>query len=56
MALKIKMQHHLFSKDFEVPSDVTGFYENIVAILSSLETAAVILQEIQVRKFMYKYN
>jgi len=48
MTLKIKMQHHLFNNDIEVPSDDTGFYKKIVTILSSLETAAAILQEIQV--------
>ena len=52
MALKTHIQQHLFSEDVKSPpeneSDV--FFGKVVFILSSLETAAATLQEIQARK------
>ena len=50
MALKMRIQQHLFNTS--TPQE-DGFYKNAVTILSSLETAAATLQEIEVRKILH---
>jgi len=53
MALKTQIQNYLFNTTAPPAASEAGFYENVVTILSSLQTAAATLQEIQVRKFLH---